>query len=303
VTRVSRGLARACGRNGQAVAPSPAAEGVHLRRAARTGRPPPPAPPHCAARIAQPGTARLPRALHRALPPLSAPARDRHGSRPREPRAAERPGAMRSLSSAAPARQAACRRAAAPAPARPARAPTRRAAPPRATPGTGPTTDADVPEGHRGLHADLYGDDAAAAHAGGGPYRPVPGEDDGSGLVPVFSYVSARDGAKPPGVFAVYDANKHLQYVGYRCAAVAAAGWRGRAGAAGAGRPPGLGVRRLLSLMPRTPSPHPPPPTPHPQPQHRAVRQDAARAHRRGTRRVRARARGGRPGGGGGSPW
>ncbi|GBG00345.1 hypothetical protein Rsub_13077 [Raphidocelis subcapitata] len=80
----------------------------------------------------------------------------------------------------------------------------------------GPVTDDTVPEGHRGLHSALYGSgDAEGAHGGGSSYRPVVGEDDGGAVLEVESYLAARDGAKPPGVFAVYDAERRLQYVGF----------------------------------------------------------------------------------------
>ncbi|KAI8467931.1 MAG: NifU-like domain-containing protein [Monoraphidium minutum] len=84
----------------------------------------------------------------------------------------------------------------------------------RATPAA-PTTDDSVPEGHKGLHATLYeAGDAATAHVDA-VYQPVEGEDDGGAVLPAGAYLAARDGAKPPGVFAVYDAARTLQYVGY----------------------------------------------------------------------------------------
>jgi hypothetical protein len=86
-------------------------------------------------------------------------------------------------------------------------------------PAAGPATDSDVPEGHRALHSTLYDKDASQVHADGGAYRPVEGQDDGSALLPVAEYVAARDGAKPPGVFAVYNTARELQYVGFRYAA------------------------------------------------------------------------------------
>ena len=80
-----------------------------------------------------------------------------------------------------------------------------------------PTTDATVPEGHRGLHSALYDRDAADVHGSVGGYRPVDGEDDGGALLELQAYVAAREGAKPTGVFALYDTARNLQYVGYRC--------------------------------------------------------------------------------------
>jgi hypothetical protein len=41
------------------------------------------------------------------------------------------------------------------------------------------------------------------------------GEDDGSSILPVPSYLDSRDGEKPLGVYAVYDERHALQYVGY----------------------------------------------------------------------------------------
>ena len=41
------------------------------------------------------------------------------------------------------------------------------------------------------------------------------GEDDGTTLVPVAQYLEAREGEKPLGVYALYDAGRNLQYVGY----------------------------------------------------------------------------------------
>ena len=41
------------------------------------------------------------------------------------------------------------------------------------------------------------------------------GEDDGTTLVPVAQYLEGRDGEKPLGVYALYDSNRNLQYVGY----------------------------------------------------------------------------------------
>ena len=34
-------------------------------------------------------------------------------------------------------------------------------------------------------------------------------------LVPVAQYLEAREGEKPLGVYALYDASRNLQYVGY----------------------------------------------------------------------------------------
>lgn len=42
------------------------------------------------------------------------------------------------------------------------------------------------------------------------------GEDDGSALLPVVAWLAAREGGgKPVGVYALSDARRNLQYVGY----------------------------------------------------------------------------------------
>lgn len=73
--------------------------------------------------------------------------------------------------------------------------------------------DSNVPEAHKGLHASLYGD--VAAHAAEAAYEPIAGEDDGTALVPVDPFLAKRDGARPPGVFAIHDESGRLQFVGY----------------------------------------------------------------------------------------
>lgn len=69
--------------------------------------------------------------------------------------------------------------------------------------GTAPTNDDAVPEGHKGLHAALYGgtggDAAAAAHAASAEYAPVAGEDDGAALIPVADYIAVRRARKQGG--------------------------------------------------------------------------------------------------------
>ena len=107
-------------------------------------------------------------------------------------------------------------------------------------------TDNQVPEGHRELHATLYGDaenqsvqkggtdeafssslssspqssDASAiAHAARRPYPFIPGEDDGEAVMEIDAFLSKRalssDTLPPMGVFAIYDAARALQYVSY----------------------------------------------------------------------------------------
>jgi hypothetical protein len=41
------------------------------------------------------------------------------------------------------------------------------------------------------------------------------GEDDGSAIMPVSSYLDDRDSDKPLGVYALYDSDRNLQYVSY----------------------------------------------------------------------------------------
>lgn len=41
------------------------------------------------------------------------------------------------------------------------------------------------------------------------------GEDEGTELVPVVRYLETREGEKPLGVYALYNAAQILQYVGY----------------------------------------------------------------------------------------
>jgi hypothetical protein len=86
----------------------------------------------------------------------------------------------------------------------------------RGPPAPRAVTDQSVPEGHKALHSTLYDKEAADVHAESRGYRPVAGEDDGDAVLAVDGYVAAREGAKPPGVFAIYNAAKELQYVGFR---------------------------------------------------------------------------------------
>lgn len=87
-------------------------------------------------------------------------------------------------------------------------------------------SDAGVPEGHRELHKELYGEDDGGAgpstHGGyQGTYECIDGEDDGSSLIPVDVFLKERQDERkvhrqpPVGVFAVYDVSKTLQYVSY----------------------------------------------------------------------------------------
>ncbi|CAD7698767.1 unnamed protein product [Ostreobium quekettii] len=75
-------------------------------------------------------------------------------------------------------------------------------------------TDDNVPEGHQGLHGYLYGEGGADEHEGRA-YEFRRGEDDGSTTLPVSAYLETRDGEKPVGVYALYDVDRNLQYVGF----------------------------------------------------------------------------------------
>jgi hypothetical protein len=100
-----------------------------------------------------------------------------------------------------------------------------------------PLTDDAVPEGHRGLHADLYGDGGAeaahgtaaaapAAAASAAPYRFREGEDDGGAVLPLGPWLAAREGERPVGVFAVYDERRALQVRLWRVQWVFALGFK-----------------------------------------------------------------------------
>lgn len=41
------------------------------------------------------------------------------------------------------------------------------------------------------------------------------GQDDGTSCLPVDEYLQTREGEKPLGVYALYDAHNAIQYVGY----------------------------------------------------------------------------------------
>lgn len=79
---------------------------------------------------------------------------------------------------------------------------------------SGVVTDENVPEGHQNLHGFLYGEGGAEEHEGTA-YEFRRGEDDGSTILAVASYLDSRDGENPLGVYAVYDVDKNLQYVGF----------------------------------------------------------------------------------------
>lgn len=86
-------------------------------------------------------------------------------------------------------------------------------------------TDANVPEGHKGLHGSLYGDDSEAAHHAVDVTSRWPGRLDGSELLSVLPWLAAVSAAAKPGeapglavgLFAVYgsEAAERPFYVGY----------------------------------------------------------------------------------------
>jgi len=80
---------------------------------------------------------------------------------------------------------------------------------------SGVVTDNAVPEGHRDLHAFLYGDGGAEAHDASTVYTIRQGEDDGSSIVGLSPYIEARNLQKPLGVYAVYNNEQQPQYIGY----------------------------------------------------------------------------------------
>lgn len=80
--------------------------------------------------------------------------------------------------------------------------------------GNGVLSDSNVPEGHRGLHGALYGEGGAEIHAAT-KYNFRKGEDDGDAILDVKTYLVSRDGERPLGVYAVYDGEHNVQYIGY----------------------------------------------------------------------------------------
>lgn len=76
-------------------------------------------------------------------------------------------------------------------------------------------TDQAVPEGHKGLHGFLYGEGGAEAHDSQSRYNFREGQDDGTSCMSVDEYLQTRDGEKPLGVYALYDAHNAVQYIGY----------------------------------------------------------------------------------------
>ena len=63
------------------------------------------------------------------------------------------------------------------------------------------------------------------------------GEDEGETIIPAEKFLADRDGEKPLGVFAIYDAKNNVQYISYSRNVVLSVRVGTWAGAAGAGRP------------------------------------------------------------------
>lgn len=77
-------------------------------------------------------------------------------------------------------------------------------------------TDESVPEGHAGLHGFLYGEKGSELH--GSQTQQItakPGEDDGSSIIPFEDYVNTRGNFKFTGVYAIYNNEDQIQYVGF----------------------------------------------------------------------------------------
>ncbi|KAL0051688.1 hypothetical protein WJX82_000278 [Trebouxia sp. C0006] len=79
----------------------------------------------------------------------------------------------------------------------------------------GVVTDQAVPEGHKGLHGFLYGEGGAEEHDSQSRYNFREGQDDGTSSMSVEEYLQTRDGEKPLGVYALYNAHNAVQYIGY----------------------------------------------------------------------------------------
>lgn len=82
------------------------------------------------------------------------------------------------------------------------------------TPKIGILTDSNVPEGHQGLHDALYGEQGAEIHESR-RYMFRKGEDEGEVMLPIDEYLTSRDGERPLGVYAVYDQQRSVQYIGF----------------------------------------------------------------------------------------
>lgn len=77
-------------------------------------------------------------------------------------------------------------------------------------------TDESVPEGHAGLHGFLYGEKGSEVHGyNTQQITAKPGEDDGSSIIPFEDYVNTRENLKLAGVYAIYNNENQIQFVGY----------------------------------------------------------------------------------------
>lgn len=77
-------------------------------------------------------------------------------------------------------------------------------------------TNESVPEGHAGLHGFLYGEKGSEEHGSNTQQITAkPGEDDGSSIIPFQDYVNSRGNLKLAGVYAIYNNEDQIQYVGY----------------------------------------------------------------------------------------
>ena len=77
-------------------------------------------------------------------------------------------------------------------------------------------SDENVPEGHVGLHNELYGSEGAHEAVRVNDFTDVlDGELDGTGLFALEEWLGKREGTKPCGLYAIYDSDERLQFVGY----------------------------------------------------------------------------------------
>ncbi|KAK9852334.1 hypothetical protein WJX84_005018 [Apatococcus fuscideae] len=76
-------------------------------------------------------------------------------------------------------------------------------------------SDKTVPQEHQGLHGFLYGEGGAEAHDSDATYQLRQGEDDGSQVMETAYFLDSRGDERPMGIYALYDTQEQLQYVGY----------------------------------------------------------------------------------------
>mmetsp|Transcript_10479 Transcript_10479/g.32020 ORF Transcript_10479/g.32020 Transcript_10479/m.32020 type:complete len:425 (+) Transcript_10479:59-1333(+) len=77
-----------------------------------------------------------------------------------------------------------------------------------------PVDDENVPEGHRGLHNELYGDGAEKEHGSGSQPREAQLELDGEEIFDVEVALKVLGKRKVAGVYAVLDEGREVVYVG-----------------------------------------------------------------------------------------